>query len=107
MRYGAPRPGTCATSTSPWSTMTSTSTIMPRTFGLGLDPSTRKRDRNTSLYGTGKWNRMLIDATINLDHDPDPELGGARFPPTAWPDKADVDAVKARWSELGFDRTSR
>ena len=26
--------------------------IMPSTFGLGLDPSTRKRDRNTSLYAS-------------------------------------------------------
>ena len=61
--------------------------IMPSTFGAGLDPSTRKRDRNPDLFGTGKWNRVLIDATINLDYDPDPELGGARFPPTVWPEK--------------------
>ena len=60
--------------------------IMPATFGAGLDPSTRRRDRNPDLFGTGKWNRVLIDATINLDYDPDPELGGARFPPTVWPD---------------------
>ena len=53
--------------------------IMPATFGAGLDPSTRKRDRNPALFGTGKWNRVLIDATINLDYDPDPDLGGARF----------------------------
>jgi len=78
--------------------------IMPATFGLGLDPSTRKRDRNTSLFGTGKWNRMLIDATINLDHDPDPDFGGARFPPTVWPEKKDLDQVRARWSELGLDK---
>ena len=55
--------------------------IMPSTFGAGLDPSTRKRDRNPALFGTGKWNRVLIDATMNLDYDPDPELDGARFPP--------------------------
>ena len=54
--------------------------IMPATFGLGLDPSTRKRDRNPTLFGTGKWNRVLIDATINLDYDPDPDFGGARYP---------------------------
>ena len=59
--------------------------IMPGTFGLGLDPSTRRRDRNPALFGTGKWNRVLIDATMNLDYDPDPDLGGARFPPTVWP----------------------
>jgi hypothetical protein len=55
-------------------------------------------------FGTGKWNRVLIDATINLDYDPDPDLGGARFPPTVRPQQSDIDAVRARWSELGLDR---
>jgi UbiD family decarboxylase len=81
--------------------------IMPGTFGLGLDPSTRRRDRNPALFGTGKWNRVLIDATMNLDYDPDPDLGGARFPPTVWPAQDDVAAVKARWSELGLDKKPR
>ncbi len=69
--------------------------IMPSTFGAGLDPSTRRRDRNPDLFGTGKWNRVLIDATINLDYDPDPELGGARFPPTVWPEKGDIEKAYA------------
>ncbi len=33
--------------------------IMPSTFGAGLDPSTRRRDRNVMQFGTGKWNRVL------------------------------------------------
>jgi UbiD family decarboxylase len=78
--------------------------IMPSTFGLGLDPSTRKRDRNPTLFGTGKWNRVLIDATMNLDYDPDPDFDGARFPPKAWPSEDDIDAVKTRWKELGLDK---
>jgi UbiD family decarboxylase len=78
--------------------------IMPSTFGLGLDPSTRRRDRNPALFGTGKWNRVLIDATMNLDYDPDPDLGGARFPPTVWPEKRDIEAAQARWDELGLDK---
>ena len=78
--------------------------IMPATFGMGIDPSVRKRDRNPTLFGTGKWNRVLIDATMNLDYDPDPDYGGARFPPTVWPDKADIDKAYARWSELGFGK---
>jgi 4-hydroxy-3-polyprenylbenzoate decarboxylase len=78
--------------------------IMPSTFGLGLDPSTRKRDRNPALFGTGKWNRVLIDATMNLDYDPDPDLGGARFPPKVWPAQEDIDKVLARWSELGLGK---
>jgi hypothetical protein len=80
---------------------------MPATFGLGLDPSTRKRDRNPTLFGTGKWNRVLIDATINLDYDPDPEFGGERYPPTVWPKAEDVEAAKKRWSELGLDKLKR
>ncbi|MBI3435303.1 MAG: UbiD family decarboxylase [Proteobacteria bacterium] len=76
--------------------------IMPATFGAGLDPSTRKRDRNPALFGTGKWNRLLIDATMNLDYDPDADFGGARFPPKVWPDDKDIGAVRARWNELGF-----
>ena len=33
----------------------------PGTFGSALDPSTRLKYRNTALYGTGKWCRVLID----------------------------------------------
>jgi UbiD family decarboxylase len=78
--------------------------IMPATFGMGLDPSTRKRDRNPALFGTGKWNRMLIDATMNLDYDPDPDFDGARFPPLAWPDEKDAAAAYARFEELGLGK---
>jgi len=81
--------------------------IMPATFGAGIDPSTRKRDRNPELFGTGKWHRVLIDATMNLDYDPDPDLDGARFPPKVWPGETDVQAVQARWKELGLDRKRR
>ncbi|MYZ47116.1 UbiD family decarboxylase [Propylenella binzhouense] len=81
--------------------------IMPSTFGAGLDPSTRRRDRNAALFGTGKWNRVLIDATINLDYDPDPDLGGARFPPTVWPSEEDEAKARARWEELGLAAAKR
>jgi UbiD family decarboxylase len=81
--------------------------IMPSTFGAGLDPSTRKRDRDIALFGSGKWNRMLIDATINLDYDPDPDFGGKRYPPTVWPSPEDEKAARARWTELGLDRKKR
>jgi 3-polyprenyl-4-hydroxybenzoate decarboxylase len=78
--------------------------IMRSTFGAGLDPSTRKRDRNPALFGTGKWNRVLIDATMNLDYDPDPELDGARFPPKVWPEQSDIDAAMKRWGEFGLKK---
>ena len=70
-------------------------------WGAGLDPSTRRRDANVHLFGTGKWNRVLIDATMNLDYEPDEQ--GRRFPPTVWPEPPDADPVRARWSELGLD----
>jgi hypothetical protein len=49
---------------------------------------------------------VLIDATMNLDYDPDPELGGARFPPLVWPAQADIDAAKARWRSSASSRRS-
>jgi hypothetical protein len=30
--------------------------VMLLTFGAGFDPSTRGRDRNPALFGTGEWN---------------------------------------------------
>ena len=47
---------------------------------------------------------MLVDATINLDYDPDPDLGGARFPPTVWPGTDDIERAYARWPELGLGK---
>ena len=76
--------------------------IFPATWGAGLDPSTRRRDANVHLFGTGKWNRVLIDATMNLDYEPDEQ--GRRFPPTVWPDAPDADQVRRRWAELGLER---
>jgi len=50
---------------------------------------------------------MLIDATMNLDYDPDPEFGGARFPPLVWPAQDDVAAAKARSSRPSAGREPR
>ena len=76
--------------------------VYPATFGAGLDPSTRRRDVNPQLFGTGKWNRVLIDATINLDYEPEPGWEGRRYPPTVEPSPEDRAAVIARWRELGL-----
>ncbi|MEE2760938.1 MAG: UbiD family decarboxylase [Pseudomonadota bacterium] len=74
--------------------------IYPANWGAGLDPSTRKRDADVHLFGTGKWNRMLIDATINLDYEVD--ANGNRYPPSVRLSEADEAAVVARWKELGL-----
>ena len=74
--------------------------IFPAMWGAGLDPSVRRRDANVHLFGTGKWHRVLIDATINLDYPP--ERDGSRYPPTVRPTDDDYAAVKKRWAELGL-----
>ena len=74
--------------------------VYPANWGAGLDPSVRRRDADALLFGTGKWHRVLIDATINLDYEPDED--GNRFPPTVRPAADDVARVRARLAELGF-----
>ena len=76
-------------------------TIYPATWGAGLDPSVRRRDADAHLFGTGKWHRVLIDATINLDYPADRD--GRRYPPTVEPSAEDQAAARARWPELGLD----
>ena len=76
--------------------------VYPSNWGAGLDPSVRARDSDVHLFGTGKWHRVLMDCTINLDYEPGPD--GNRYPPTVHPSKADAGAVRARWAELGLDK---
>lgn len=74
--------------------------IYPANWGAGLDPSVRRRDANVHLFGTGKWARVLTDATINLDYEP--ERDGQRYPPTVHPAPEDMKRIEARWDTLGF-----
>jgi UbiD family decarboxylase len=78
--------------------------FFPGTFGSALDPSTRLKFRDTNLYGTGKWCRVLIDATVNLDFEPEANYGGERYPPMVRPDQDDWALVERRWDEYGFKR---
>jgi len=77
--------------------------FFPATFGSLLDPSTRLEDRNADLFGTGKWCRVLIDATRNLDFRPEEQYDGDRFPPTVEPLEEHKALVAKRWKEYGFD----
>lgn len=78
--------------------------FFPGTFGSALDPSTRLKFRDTNLYGTGKWCRVLIDATINLDFEPEANYQGDRYPKMVKPEPVDMDLVEKRWEEYGFKR---
>ncbi len=76
--------------------------FVPGTFGSALDPSTRLQYRDTLKFGTGKWARVLIDATVNMDFEPQEQYGGERYPPTVRPHQQDLDMVNRRWKEYGF-----
>jgi 4-hydroxy-3-polyprenylbenzoate decarboxylase len=76
--------------------------FFPGTFGSALDPSTRRKYRDTTKYGTGKWCRVLIDATVNLDFDPDEQYDGSRYPRSVKPHPDDMDLVAKRWAEYGL-----
>src|SRR4029078_6931822 len=75
--------------------------FFPGTFGSALDPSTRLKYRNTHVYRTGKWCRVLIDAPINMDFDPEPQYGGKRYPDSVIPHQEDMDRVNKRWAGYG------
>ena len=77
--------------------------FFPGSWGSLLDPSTRLKDRDPMLYGTGKWCRVLIDATVNLDFEPEESYNGERYPPTVMPHREDLEKVEARWAEYGFE----
>ncbi len=77
--------------------------FFPGTFGSALDPSTRLKFRNTQKFGTGKWCRVLIDATINIDFEPEEQYGGDRYPEIAYPHPDDRALVEKKWKDYGFD----
>lgn len=78
-------------------------TFFPGTVGSMLDPSVPIEERNSVKYGHGRWTRVLIDATINWDLEPQAQYGGSRYPPlgTAIAPKM-AERLKKRWKEYGF-----
>lgn len=78
------------------------------TFGSVLDPSTPREQRNPLQYGTGRWTRLLIDATRNWEFERNPAWGNRRFPPITKLSPELERRVRERWAEygLGFDYLS-
>ncbi|MDO8721376.1 MAG: UbiD family decarboxylase [Syntrophales bacterium] len=73
-------------------------------IGSMLDPSIPLHERNTLKYGQGKASRVLIDATVNWELEPEEQYGGKRFPPLCTvPDPEDQALVERRWKEYGID----
>jgi 3-polyprenyl-4-hydroxybenzoate decarboxylase len=76
--------------------------VFPGIFGSPIDPSTPLEDRDVAQFGTGVWNRMLIDATRSWKNKRRPEWGNERFPPTVRPAPEGEARVEARWAEYGL-----
>ncbi|MFC2013416.1 UbiD family decarboxylase [Chloroflexota bacterium] len=77
--------------------------FFPGTTGTSLDPSTPLPQRDELKYGGGKWNRVLIDATVNWELEPEEQYDGKREPPlcTQIPPKT-AELINRRWKEYGL-----
>lgn len=72
------------------------------TYGSVLDPSTLPADRDIAKYGTGKWHRVLIDATRSWEHERNPDWNGNRYPPLNKIDPVLEAKVRKRWKSYGI-----
>jgi 4-hydroxy-3-polyprenylbenzoate decarboxylase len=72
------------------------------TFGSVLDPSTPPEEISIPKYGTGKWTRVLIDATRSWELEKRPEYGNRRYPPINTIDPELEAKIKARWRDYGI-----
>jgi UbiD family decarboxylase len=77
-------------------------TIFGPTSGSPLDPSTRREERDAVLYGTGKWHRVLIDATRNWEHKRWEEWENNIYPPINKMSVEDARLIRKRWDEYNL-----
>jgi len=74
----------------------------PGCFGSLLDPSTNLEERDAYKYGSGKWTRVLIDATRNWEHTRWEAWNDSVYPPIIVMTKEVEAHVKDRWNEYGL-----
>jgi UbiD family decarboxylase len=73
------------------------------TPGSLLDSSVPLSQRDALKYGQGKWARVLIDATVNWDLEPEEQYGGQREPPSCTEVLPEIaELVNRRWYEYGL-----
>ena len=78
------------------------------TFGSPLDPSTSHDQLDMQRFRTGKWTRVLIDATRNWELASNPDWGGHNFPPVGKLEPELEQRIRERWAEydIGIDYLS-
>lgn len=73
------------------------------TIGSSADPSVPVSQRDIIKYGQGKWTRVLIDATVNWDLEPQEQYGGKREPPLCTKITPEIaELINRRWHEYGI-----
>jgi len=76
--------------------------IVTDTFGAGLDPAVHP-DVKKKLKGSGKWDRILIDATWPFDWEPRAEWDGLKHPPDCRASQGMIGKVRQRWNEYNLE----
>lgn len=71
-------------------------------FGSVLDPSTRREERDAVLHGSGKWYRLLIDATRNWDYKRWEEWENNVYPPVNKLSLENEKLIRRRWKEYNL-----
>ena len=72
------------------------------TFGSPLDPSTSHDVIDMPRYRTGKWTRVLVDATRNWELSKNEDWNGQSFPPTGKLEPELEEKIRSRWEEYGI-----
>lgn len=76
--------------------------VYPGSFGSLLDPSTRIEDRDAMRFGSGKWARVLIDATKNWNYTRVKSWGDDVYPPLNKIDDKTQARIRSRWGSYGI-----
>ena len=53
-------------------------------------------------YRSGKWTRVLVDATRNWELEKNDDWGGHNFPPVGKVEEGLEQKVRERWQEYGI-----
>jgi UbiD family decarboxylase len=72
------------------------------TFGSPIDPSVSHDVMDVPRFRTGKWTRVLVDATRNWELAKNPDWNGQSFPPVGKLETELEKKVRGRWQEYGI-----
>jgi 3-polyprenyl-4-hydroxybenzoate decarboxylase len=82
--------------------------VFPATRGGILDQTIPLAERDDTVLGTGRWNRLLIDATRDLRTATHDRFGRPTWPSMSTePDPNDLARVDKRWPDYGITLSER